>query len=87
MRQLVAGFTVGGMPDTPLSLMDAHDIRMLLGGVSRQRAYQITCRVTFPRPVADLAQGKIWLTSDVERWFDTHRRHQPAQRPGDTAGR
>ncbi|WP_430785365.1 DNA-binding protein [Actinoplanes sp. G11-F43] len=63
------------MSYSPIRLMDAHDIRMLLGGVSRQRAYHITGRSDFPQPVADLAQGRIWLTRDVEIWFDTRRRH------------
>lgn len=47
---------------------------MLLGGVSRQRAYQITSRSDFPAPVADLAQGKVWLADDVAAWMATHRK-------------
>lgn len=54
----------------------AHEIRLWLGGVSRQRTYQITCRAGFPDPVADLAQGKVWLGADVEAWFTRHRPHQ-----------
>ncbi|WP_239118488.1 DNA-binding protein [Paractinoplanes ferrugineus] len=57
--------------------MGAHEIRIRLGGVSRQRAYQITCRQDFPRPIADLAQGKVWSREDVEAWIKTHRQHQP----------
>jgi prophage regulatory protein len=53
--------------------MGAHEIRLRLGGVSRQRAYQITSRADFPEPVADLAQGKIWATKDVEAWMKAHR--------------
>jgi hypothetical protein len=34
--------------------------------VSRQRVYQITSRADFPRPAADLVQGKVWLADDVE---------------------
>ncbi|GGN44267.1 hypothetical protein GCM10010109_77300 [Actinoplanes campanulatus] len=60
--------------------MGAHEIRVRLGGVSRQRAYQITTRADFPKPVADLAQGKIWLTEDVETWMKAHR---PAADDGD----
>ena len=57
-----------------MNLMGAHEIRLRLGGVSRQRAYQITSRSDFPKPAADLAQGKIWLTEDVEVWMKIHRR-------------
>jgi predicted DNA-binding transcriptional regulator AlpA len=46
-------------------------------GVSRQRVYQLTSRRDFPRPVARLAQGKIWLADDVEAWI-TDRRSPPA---------
>ncbi len=53
--------------------MGAHEIRVRLGGVSRQRAYQITSRADFPTPVADLSQGKVWLTEDVEAWMKVHR--------------
>jgi prophage regulatory protein len=59
-------------------LMGAHEIRVRLGGVSRQRAYQITSRIDFPTPVADLAQGKIWLVEDVEVWMKAHRPDQVA---------
>ncbi|GLY04850.1 hypothetical protein Acsp01_52290 [Actinoplanes sp. NBRC 101535] len=58
----------------PIRLMGAHEIRIRLGGVSRQRAYQITSRTDFPKPVADLAQGKVWATEDVEAWMKVHRR-------------
>ncbi|MFF5085332.1 DNA-binding protein [Actinoplanes sp. NPDC000266] len=53
--------------------MGAHEIRVRLGSCSRQRAYQITTREGFPRPVADLKQGKVWLTSDVDQWIRVHR--------------
>jgi len=58
----------------PIRLMGAHEIRIRLGGVSRQRAYQITSRADFPKPLADLAQGKVWATEDVEAWMKVHRR-------------
>ena len=57
-----------------IRLMGAHEVRVRLGGVSRQRAYQITSRKDFPEPVADLAQGKVWATEDVEAWMKIHRR-------------
>lgn len=64
------------MSSQRIPLMGAHEIRIRLGGVSRQRAYQITCRQDFPTPVADLAQGKVWSQEDVEGWFRKHRRGQ-----------
>jgi len=54
--------------------MGAHEIRIRLGGLSRQRVYQITGHATFPAPVARLALGKIWLAADVEAWIATRRR-------------
>jgi len=56
--------------------MGAHEIRIRLGGISRQRTYQITRRDDFPRPAADLAQGKVWYTEDVEDWMKRHRQDQ-----------
>lgn len=62
-----------GMVQAQLRIMGAHEIRMRLGGVSRQRVYHITSRADFPAPFADLAQGKVWLTADVEAWVAEHR--------------
>ncbi|MEU4622008.1 DNA-binding protein [Actinoplanes sp. NPDC023801] len=62
------------MSTNELRLVGAHEIRIRLGGVSRQRAYQITSRADFPKPIADLVQGKIWLAEDVENWMAVHRR-------------
>ncbi|GAB1644384.1 DNA-binding protein [Krasilnikovia sp. MM14-A1259] len=56
--------------------MGAHEIRIRLGGISRQRAYQITSRADFPGPVAGLEQGKVWLVEDVETWISVHRPQQ-----------
>ena len=49
-----------------LHLMGAHEIRVRLGGISRQRTYQLTRRADFPSPVADLQAGKVWRAEDVE---------------------
>ena len=53
--------------------MGAHEIRVRLGGISRQRVYQITGRTDFPTPIEHLAQGKVWLLKDVEAWIAEHR--------------
>jgi len=60
------------MCDGPLRLVGAHEIRELLG-VSRQRVYQLAERSDFPKPIAKLAQGKIWALADIEAWVATHR--------------
>lgn len=56
-----------------LRLMMSHEVRMRLGGISRQRVYAITSHRNFPEPVAELAAGKIWRTEDVERWIAKYR--------------
>jgi prophage regulatory protein len=57
-----------------LNLMGTAEIRVLLGGISRQRAYQITQRRDFPEPVAKLEMGYVWLREDVEEWLAAHPR-------------
>ncbi|WP_433789238.1 helix-turn-helix transcriptional regulator [Actinoplanes sp. CA-252034] len=66
----------------------AHELRVLLDGISRQRVYQLTARPDFPEPVADLAQGKVWRTSEVTAWIAQRRRSdeeapdaRPAEQP------
>ncbi|GAB1692734.1 helix-turn-helix transcriptional regulator [Krasilnikovia sp. M28-CT-15] len=54
--------------------MGAHEIRVRLGGVSRQRTYQITSRRDFPEPIAELGQGKVWLAEAVEAWIKARRK-------------
>jgi predicted DNA-binding transcriptional regulator AlpA len=64
--------------------MGAHEIRLRIGRISRQRVYQLARRPDFPAPVADLAQGKVWLADDVEAWIATRRR-RPAGASGSSA--
>lgn len=53
---------------TKLDLMGVTEVRELLG-VSRQRVHQlIHDDPTFPKPVAELASGRIWLKQDVSAW-------------------
>ncbi|WIN00041.1 DNA-binding protein [Actinoplanes oblitus] len=59
-----------------IRLMGSHEIRVRLGGISRQRVYQLTRRADFPAPVADLRQGKVWHFDDVESWIAARRPHQ-----------
>jgi prophage regulatory protein len=44
-----------------------------LGGVSRQRTYQITGRPDFPKPLAELKQGRVWPADEVDAWIRAHR--------------
>jgi prophage regulatory protein len=55
-----------------MRLMGAHELRIRLGGISRQRVYQLTSRHDFPEPVPELGQGKVWLTEDIEAWIAQH---------------
>lgn len=57
-----------------LALVGSAEIRVMLGGISRQRVYQITISKGFPDPYVELEMGKVWLKSDVERWMRDHPR-------------
>ncbi|MEU4161438.1 DNA-binding protein [Actinoplanes sp. NPDC026670] len=61
------------MARPPLYLVGSYEIGILLGNLSRQRTYQITRRASFPEPVAELAQGQVWLGDQVEAWIAAHR--------------
>jgi len=63
-----------------MRLAGAHEVRDLLG-VSRQRVYQLAARPDFPKPVAILAQGKIWAIDDIEKWLAERRRPRAAAVP------
>ncbi len=42
-------------------------------GVSRQRAYILIGRRDFPEPWRELSMGKVWRSTDVEKWIREHR--------------
>jgi predicted DNA-binding transcriptional regulator AlpA len=54
------------------------DVALMLGGVSRTRATEITNRTTFPKPIDTVGLGKIrvWDREDVVRWIAEYRPHQ-----------
>ena len=56
-----------------MRLVGSAEIRVMLGGLSKQRVYQITSSRTFPAPIADLVQGKVWRESDVLKWIQANR--------------
>ncbi len=54
-------------------LLGAAEIRQRLGGVSRQRVYQLTQRADWPAPYDELVQGRVWRRGDIEAWIKQHR--------------
>jgi len=50
-------------------LVGSHEIRKMLGGISRQRTYSITGKPDFPRPIRALRSGRIWDANEVEAWI------------------
>ncbi|MDI6103545.1 AlpA family phage regulatory protein [Actinoplanes sp. NEAU-A12] len=72
------------MASSTLRLLGAHEIRTQIGEISRQRVYQLARRPDFPRPVAELAQGKVWLAEEVEAWLEARRiRLDTPRHPGE----
>jgi predicted DNA-binding transcriptional regulator AlpA len=63
---------VDTMGSKPMRLMGAAELCERLG-VSRQRTYKIAERPDFPKPVAKLGQGTVWLSDEVEAWMKIHR--------------
>ena len=52
-------------------------------GVSRQRAIKIaTTYADFPEPEVELASGRVWKRSEVERWIKRHPNRRPGRPPG-----
>lgn len=49
------------------NLMGASEIGELFG-VGRQRVQQFTKMPDFPKPLADLAMGKVWQATDIRAW-------------------
>ena len=57
---------------TPVPLAGIDEIVDLLVRVSRGHVRELTLRSDFPKPVAELAEGDIWLRDDVEAWINDH---------------
>lgn len=47
--------------------------------VTRQRAYILINRKDFPDPWVELAMGKVWRSTDVEKWITEV--YEPRRRP------
>jgi prophage regulatory protein len=56
-----------------VDLMGVAEIRVRLGGLSRQRAWELAHRHGFPEPRWKLAMGHVWLAADVEAWIGVNR--------------
>lgn len=54
-------------------LMGSAEIGKRLGGISRERVYQLTQRRNFPEPYQRLAMGYVWLAYEVEEWIAEYR--------------
>jgi predicted DNA-binding transcriptional regulator AlpA len=49
-------------------LVGAAEIGQMLGGISRQRVYQLTAKDDFPAPLEILSTGKVWAYEDVKAY-------------------
>ncbi|WP_231956666.1 MULTISPECIES: AlpA family transcriptional regulator [unclassified Actinoplanes] len=61
------------MKTTRPRLMGTTEICVRLGDLSRQRVNQLSAKTNFPKPIADLAQGRVWLADEIEEWIARHR--------------
>jgi predicted DNA-binding transcriptional regulator AlpA len=52
---------------SPLRLLGLAEVADVLG-VSKRTASRYAARTDFPKPLAQLAMGPIWLAEDVESW-------------------
>ena len=53
-------------------LVGIAEIVDMLVKVSRDSVLRLTLRSDFPEPIADLAEGDVWLLEDVEKWIKGH---------------
>jgi len=54
-------------------LVGTAEIAVMLG-VTKQRVHQLAASASFPKPVAVLSAGTIWLREDIEEWMESHGR-------------
>jgi hypothetical protein len=58
--------------ETKVPLVGIGEIHDLLVKVGRRSAEEIAFRDGLPEPLADLAEGAVWLLPDVEVWLTEH---------------
>ncbi|MEU4562754.1 DNA-binding protein [Actinoplanes sp. NPDC023936] len=68
------------MTSDHIALMGTREIAVRLGEISRQRVHRLIGRATFPAPVAELNQGRVWLAEEVEAWIAAYRPPGPCGR-------
>lgn len=66
------------------SLVSAPEVGELLGGISRQRVYQLQQNPAFPEPLVRLRTGPVWDERAIARFASTWDR-KPGRRPKLTA--
>jgi predicted DNA-binding transcriptional regulator AlpA len=67
--------------ETTMDLVGTKEVADLLA-VTTKRVHQLVGTGTFPRPVAELACGRIWRTKDIRDWKEKSRpEHGPSSRP------
>jgi predicted DNA-binding transcriptional regulator AlpA len=49
--------------------------------ISRQRAYALTKKASFPAPIATLSTGRVWDHAEVETWGKAWDRTNQGGRP------
>jgi len=64
--------TPGPTGSAPVPLAGIEEILDLLVEFSREWVRELTLRIDFPEPAAELAQGDIWLRDDIEAWISEH---------------
>ncbi|XVU25200.1 DNA-binding protein [Actinoplanes sp. CA-054009] len=55
------------------NLMGIAEIRARMGGITRQRVYQLALRPDWPEPYDELVQGRVWQIDDIEAWIAANR--------------
>lgn len=65
--------TIGAPVPRPLHLVGLAEIAAKLG-VSQPRAHQVANDPRFPKPVAELKQGRVWREAEVDRYVARHRK-------------
>ncbi len=64
---------MGSLSVGTVVLITISDVAVLLGGVSRKRADQISRRDTFPAPIGTTRSGRVWDDEQVRAWIKKYR--------------
>lgn len=61
-----------------IELVGTAEVADLLG-VTPQHVHRLAKRADFPKPVAELQAGRIWLKADVQTWSREHADRRPGR--------